>query len=162
MTAATKTNNMNNTKSTTDRTNRRLEGHEVLLIKLNSNDDVRTSDEIKNKVMDLLKNKKSVLKIKGIRQLQSKGVLMKVSAKEDVEIMKKTNLFDYGLNAMTPKKHDPNIIIYDVNNEYKVDELKADFINKNFSQEQKQEIDKISKQINFKFCFKNRKTARVN
>lgn len=161
MAIGTKT-KMNDSMRTVDKTIRRQERHEVILIKPDNNDDARTNEEIKSKVMDVLKDKRSVLKIKGIRQLRSKGILLEVNDKEDIEIINKTNMQDYGLRAMAPKKQDPSIIIYDVDKDYNVDELKDDFINKNFSQEQVLELERSNKQINFKFCFKNKINTRVN
>jgi len=93
-----------------------------------------------------LRNK---LKIRGIRQMRHKGVVVEVKDRNDVELIKQADLKRIGLRPDEPNKLNPSLIIYDVESEYKVDELKEDFIYKNFDNVDERQFETLRKEIHY-------------
>ncbi|KAK2577757.1 hypothetical protein KPH14_012616 [Odynerus spinipes] len=121
-----------------------------------------TNEEIKTKVMSVLKKDMTKLKVRNIRQLRSKGLVVEVNSKVDVEIIKNSGLQGEGLKMAEPRKLDPSLIIYDVEKEHKAEDLKNELICKNFDGYNDQEKVKINEKINFKYCFKTKNEGKVN
>lgn len=83
--------------------------------------------------------------------MRNKGVIVEVKDRKDVELIKQTDLKRIGLRTGEPSKLNPSLIIYDVEPEHKVDELKEDFVYKNFKNLDERQIETLRKGINFKF-----------
>lgn len=135
--------------------------HEVLLIKPKSDEDKRSNDEIRTAVTSALSSVCSKIKIKSIRQMRKKGLVIEMKGKNDMEIIKNAKLECKDLKIESPKKILPSIIIYDVEKEYKLEELKEDFITKNFEKYNHKELDGLRETIVFRHHFKT-KEDRVN
>ncbi|XP_067207958.1 structural maintenance of chromosomes protein 2-like [Linepithema humile] len=134
---------------------------EVILIKPKKEDkDKRTNDEIKTDLLKGLESIKGNLKIKNIKQMRNKGLILEVNGKEDVELVKQMNLDKKELKIGEPKRIDPLIIIYDVENDYEIEELKEDLVNKNFEQLTKEERQILKKEISFSFHYKTKENRR--
>nr|XP_034195367.1 uncharacterized protein LOC117611536 [Osmia lignaria] len=138
------------------------EKHEVLIIKPENENDPRSNDEIKAKVTEVLKKNRSQIRIKQVRQLRNKGVVVEVKDKRDIEIIKNSKFKEVGLKTAEPKKINPSIIIYDVEKEYKADELKEDLIFKNLEVRDDEYAEKLKRSIDFRHCFKTKNESRVN
>ncbi|CAK9799231.1 Uncharacterized 50 kDa protein in type I retrotransposable element R1DM [Anthophora plagiata] len=105
---------------------------EVILIKPQNDTDTRTNEQIKQDITKKLNCIRSAVRVNNIRQMRNKGVVVEVKDTTNVELNKKCELEKIGLKIEKPKKINPSIIIYDVEKEYKVEELKEDFIKINF------------------------------
>ena len=112
------------------------EKFEVVLIKPDKEDE-RNNEQIK---MDLMKG---LDKVRKMRQMRKQGVVVEVMSQDDVEAIKSCDLKKLGLVVERPKKIDPSIIIYDVEKEYKAEELKEDLIKKNLQLGSDDETDGI-------------------
>lgn len=86
---------------------------------------------------------------------------MEIKDKEDVEIIKEANIETIGLKIEKPKKMSPSLIIYDVEKDYKIEDMKEDFLNKNFDKNNVNLINDLKEKIVFKYSFKA-KENRVN
>jgi len=104
---------------------------EVVLIKPTDENESVSNDEIKVKVTRALEKVKNKLKVKNIRQMNKKGLVIEVDSIKNKEIIKAVNLEKIGLKVEEPRRIEPMIIIYDVDKEYKPEELKEELILKN-------------------------------
>ncbi|KAK2578278.1 hypothetical protein KPH14_012227 [Odynerus spinipes] len=93
--------------------------------------------------------------------MRKNGLVVEVDGKSDVEIIRKSNLEKAGLVVEEPRKQHPAIVIFDVEKDYKVEELKEDLIHKNCGTDNEDELRKLRQSINFKFSYKT-KENRVN
>jgi len=104
------------------------------------------------KQLSEIRNKIKAIKI---RQMRQKGIVIEVSGKE-VKLINSMNTDEIGLEIEESKRLSPSIVmIYDVDEKYTKEELKEDFIRKNFdlsTQDQAKLFDKIK----FLKCFKTR------
>lgn len=131
--------------------------HEVIIIKPETEEkDERTNEEIKVQVLEELKDVSGKLKIKGIKQLRRKGVIIKVDNKQDVELIKETNMERRVLKVEEPRKMMPSIIIYDMEKDYKAENIKEDLIRKNFEYLDIDTEDKLRKEIVMRHSFKSK------
>lgn len=108
------------------------EDHEIVLIKPMQDTDQRNNEEIKSAVLNKLEEVKSKLKVRNIRQMRNKGLIIEVKDKKDLNIIGQIGLEQISLRAEKPGKIDPSIIIYDIDKDFKTEEIKESFINKNF------------------------------
>lgn len=137
--------------------------HEVILIKPMEDLDKRNNEEIKNVVKNELKDVRNKIKVRGIRQMRSKGIVVEVNSKADVETIKQLKLKNVELKVTEPKKFDPYIIVYDIEKEYKPEDLKEDLIAKNFQHETEQNLKVLKDKVHFRFCFRaQNNNSRVN
>jgi len=83
-----------------------------------------------------------------------------VDGKEDKELIKGANLARQGLKADEPKKIDPTIIIYDVENEYEKEELKTDLIKKNFANCSEEDVNTLKEVVTFQYSYGTRENKR--
>lgn len=134
---------------------------EVILLKPVDEKDVRNNDEIKTAVIKQLNGIKTKLKVKNIRQMRQKGVIVEVKSRDDAELIKNVDMNSVGLKVEKPKRTYPSIIIYDVEYDIKVDELKDDFINKNFDNLPLLERTELKHKVEFRYNFKT-KDNKVN
>ncbi|KAK2578277.1 hypothetical protein KPH14_000718, partial [Odynerus spinipes] len=86
---------------------------------------------------------KNKLRVRSLRQMRKKGLVVEVDGKSDVEMIRKSNLEKVGLVVEEPRKQHPAIVIFDVEKDYKVEELKEDFIFKNCGIENEDELNKF-------------------
>lgn len=136
--------------------------HEVIIIKPEKEEtDERTNEDIKTQVLEELKDVKNKLKIRRVRQLRKKGILMEVDSMQDIEIIKKASLETKCLKAEEPRKILPSLIIYEVEKEYKAEDIKNDLIEKNFEMFDKKELESIKEKVTLKHSFKT-KSNNVN
>lgn len=135
---------------------------EVVIIKPKEDTDKRTNDEIRKEVTDLLKKDRKALKVRNIRQLRTKGMLIEVQSNEDVKMIKEANLDQIGLSTSRPQKIDPTLMIYDVEKEWKPEELREEFMAKNFDNISKEEKEKLGGMVKFRHAFKTKNASRVN
>ena len=144
-----------------ERNKTKKENYEVLLIRPEKEDDKRSNDDIRMDVTKSLNSVRGQLKVRGIRQMRNKGIVIEVKDKNDVELINEAKLEKIGLKIDKPKKLSPSIIIYDVEKDYKVEDLKEDLIKKNFDTNNEKELDELRNGILFRHCFKS-KENRVN
>jgi len=140
-------------KPVTENRNIRME-QKVILIKPVEETDKRNNEQIKMDLVKELDGSRNKLRIRGIRQMRNKGVILEVKDKKDVELVKRINLGRVGLATAEPNRLNPSIIIYDVEPEHKVEDLKEDLIYKNFEYADEKLIGKLKKKVSFKFCIK--------
>ncbi|XP_043264227.1 uncharacterized protein LOC122404356 [Colletes gigas] len=134
---------------------------EVILVKPSKDNDKRTNEEIKENLTKELKNIRSKLHVVSIRQMRNKGVIVEVEGKQDIELIRGTPLQKAGLKLEEPKKQSPSLIIYDVEKEHTMEELKKDFITKNFRDRNEEQQNILERDITFRHSFKN-KDDRMN
>lgn len=135
--------------------------HETVLIKPEKEEDKRSNDDIKSSVIKQLSNVKDKIKIKRIRQMRSKGIVIKVQSEKDVELVKTSNLSKVGLKVEKPKRFLPSVIIYGVEKELTSEEIKQDLMNKNFDYLSITEREKLKEKVNIKYSFAT-KENKVN
>ncbi|KAK2575333.1 hypothetical protein KPH14_012899 [Odynerus spinipes] len=134
---------------------------EILIIKPVEKEDKRTVDELKSGTLKKLEHLRNKLKINNVRQTRQKGLLMEVNSKEDINLIKNANLGDIGLKAEEPRRLKPSLIIYDVEKDLTVEELKLDLVEKNIIfKDENSKLDVMGK-IDFVHKFPN-KTGRLN
>lgn len=131
------------------------------MLKPEADTDKRNNDELKKDVIEKLKDVSKKLKVRNIRQMKQKGLVIQLSDKNDVKLVKESNLEAIGLKVEKPKKINPSIIIYDVEKDYKKEELLENFVNKNLDDNVKKNMQKLKEEIDFRHCFKV-KDDRVN
>jgi len=129
---------------------------EVILVKPKDENDTRSNEEIKSTVIKQLSDIKNKIKIIKIRQMRRKGVVIEMSGKEDVKLLRSTNIDKIGLEIREPKKINPSIMIYDVEEELKKEELKEDFIRKNFDNLVPQDQAELLEKVKFLNSFKTK------
>jgi len=134
---------------------------EVILIKPKDERDKRNNEEIKSAVIRQCSDIKSKIKIVKIRQMRRKGVVMEVGGKEDIRLVSGVDLDKVGLEIEKPKRISPSVMIYDVEEEYKEEELKEDLIKKNFDGLSEQDQTVLRDGTKFQNSFKT-KENRVN
>lgn len=125
------------------------ENYEIALIKPIKEEDERNNDEIKTAVKSKLKDLRSKLKIRGMRQMRKKGIIIEVKDKEDLELIKESKLEEIGLKVEEPSKLLPAVIIYDVEKDLKVDDIKEELLNKNFENVNENCLHELKDKINF-------------
>lgn len=118
-------------------------------------EDNRNNDEIKTDVIKQLKDVKSKLKVRNTKQMRHKGLVLELQDKEDIKILNNANMESVGLKIEKPKKLIPSIIIYDVEKDAEVEDLKEDFISKNFDGFSQLEKMELKLKANFKYNFKS-------
>lgn len=142
---------------------KKKENFEVLLIKPNDEEaDKRNNNELKNDIIKKLKNVEHKLKVKNMRQLKKKGMVLEVQSDKDVEMINGCDLSSIGLRIERPKKMNPSIVIYDVEKEHKVEDLKDNFINKNFNTDFENDLKDLIENVNFVHSFKTKDGNRLN
>lgn len=130
------------------------ENYEVALIRPIEETDKRNNEEIRAAVVKELGEVRRKLKVRGIRQMRKKGVIIQVKDKKDLILMKQVKLDKIGLKIEEPRKESPAIVIYNVERDYKIDELKEDFIHKNFDNEDDTAINRLKSEVNFRHSYK--------
>lgn len=147
---------------TEKKTNEKRQNQQIILVKPEKEEeDKRTNDEIKAHLLETINDIKHKIRIKGIRQMRKKGLIIEVDRKEDVELLKEANLGQNKLKVEEPRKTDPALIIFDVEMEYKEDEIRKDLIGKNLGYLNETEKKELEGQINFKHKFRT-KENRAN
>ncbi|XP_043264276.1 BICD family-like cargo adapter 1 [Colletes gigas] len=136
------------------------ETYEVVIIKPEKEEDSRSNEELKTQLTNKLKDVRKQLKVKSVRQMRRKGLVMEIKDKKDVELIKSTKLEEIGLKLEKPKKILPSIIIYDVERENKVDELKEEFITKNFDCSEK-DLEELQEKVSFRTNYVRRVEVRI-
>lgn len=89
-------------------------------------------------------------------------MLIEVGDKDDVKIIKEARLDRVGLSVNEPRKLDPCVVIYDVEKDWKVEELKEDLVSKNFRGLSESEVNEIKEDLVFRHAFKSKNENRVN
>ena len=137
------------------------EKYEVLIIKPEE-EDSRNNEQIKEEVMKKLEGVRKKLKVRNIRQTRKQGVLIEVVDHKDVETINACDLKKDGFVVERPKKVNPSIIIYDVEKDYKEEDLKEDLIRKNLGDIPDSEVSELMNEIKFVHHFKVKDEKRVN
>ena len=134
---------------------------EVVLIKPKS-EDKRNNEEIKADVIKGLEKVQKSLKVLNIKQMRRQGLVVEVVDQNDIEAIRFCDLEKLGLVVERPRKIDPSIIIYNIEKEYKVKELKKDRVKKNPEYSSDTEIEEVMSSIKFSHSFKAKDERRVN
>ena len=137
------------------------EKYEVVLIKPEK-EDKRNNEQIKGEVIKKLEGVRSKLKVRNIRQMRKQGVLIEVVDNKDVETINACDSKKEGFLVERPKKVNPSIIIYDVEKEYKEEDLKENLIRKNLGEFSDTEVTELTNDIKFVHNFKVKDEKRVN
>lgn len=143
-----------------ERINRSKETKAIIIRPVNENDE-RGNDEVKRDVLAGLRAVRSDLRITAMRQTRKKGMVVTVASQKDADILKGVNLKGFKLKADEPPKISPSIIVFDVDNDYSAEELKADFIAKNFDLVTEEDKNVMAERVIFRHSFKNR-SNRMN
>lgn len=133
------------------------EKHEVMLIRLLEVKDKKNNEQIKDELVKKLGEVRNDLRIKGMRQMRGRGIVVEVKDRKDVVIIEKANLGDIGLKAGETNKINPSMIIYNVEPGCDVDELKEDFTTKNLEFLDKEQLEKLKREIIFRYSYKTPK-----
>ncbi|XP_026471370.1 uncharacterized protein LOC113375660 [Ctenocephalides felis] len=118
--------------------------------------DRRSNDEIKDHVKTGLKDINKQIKVRGIRQLRNKGVVLEVETKRDIEIIKRANLSAQKLVVEEPKKLQPQVIMYDVEEDCQEENFLDCLILKNFEHLEEAEADLLRKECKVVTKFKTK------
>ena len=94
--------------------------------------------------------------------MRKQGVLIEVVDNKDVETINACDFKKEGFLVERPKKVNPSIIIYDVEKEYKEEDLKEDLIRKNLGEFSESEVTELTNDIKFVHNFKVKDEKRVN
>ena len=129
------------------------EKYEVVLIKPEK-EDKRNNEQIKEEVLKKLEGVRSKLKVRNIRQMRKQGVLIEVVDNKDVETINACDFKKEGFLVERPKKGNPCIIIYDVEKDYKEEDLKEDLVRKNLGEFSDSEVSDLTNEIKFVHNFK--------
>ena len=140
---------------------KKTEKYEVLLIKP-AREDKRSNDQIKTEVLKKLDKVRQTLKVRSVRQMRKQGLVVEVQGNKDVEAIKSCDLNKLGLVVERPKKLNPSVIIYDVEKDYKAEELKEELIRKNFDNVPESELEHLKESIRFVHPFKVKNGTRHN
>jgi len=135
---------------------------EVILVRPTKEDDKITNDEIKVNVTRALDKIKNKLKIKSIRQMNRKGLVIEVDSIKDKELIKASKLEEIGLKLEEPKRIKPMLILYDVEKEFKPEELKRELLWKSIDCVTEENVKSVGDKIEFKHCFSAKSSNRVN
>ncbi|CAK9799847.1 Uncharacterized 50 kDa protein in type I retrotransposable element R1DM [Anthophora quadrimaculata] len=135
---------------------------EVILIKPIKDSDTRNNEKIKQDVTKKLNCIRNTVRVSNIRQMRNKGIVIEVKDTSDIEQIKKCDLEKIGLKVEKPKKLNPSIIIYDVEKDKKMEELKEDFITKNFNISGETMYNNLSEEIVFTHSTKTKDERRIN
>jgi len=135
---------------------------EVVLIKPTDENEIANNDEIKVKVTRALEKVKNKLKVKNIRQMNKKGLVIEMDSIKDKEIIKAVNLDEIGLKIEEPRRIEAMIIIYDVEKEYKPEELKEELIRKNIDCIGEEDSEELGRRIHFRRGFSTSNPNRLN
>ncbi|CAK9827569.1 Uncharacterized 50 kDa protein in type I retrotransposable element R1DM [Anthophora retusa] len=136
--------------------------YEVILVKPQNEADSRNNEQIKQDVTKKLNSVRSSVRVNSIRQMRNKGVVIEVKDASDIERIKKCELEKVGLKVEKPKKINPSIIIYDVEKEHKVEDLKEDFIRKNLNLNDDITLKSLTEEIVFTHSVKTKDEKRIN
>lgn len=93
--------------------------------------------------------------------MRNKGIVMEMD-KSNVYLIQQTDMSSIGLVASEPRKIDPSIVLYDVEKEHNIENLKQEFIIKNFFIDVGKDINEIKDRVNFRFSFKSKNANHVN
>lgn len=126
----------------------------MILIRPTEETDKRNNEQIKQDLIKGLDGLRNKLRVRGFRQMRNKGIIIEVKDKQDVNLIKQTDLKKIGLKTSEPSKLNPSLIIYDVESDHTIEELKEDLIYKNFENLDKENLDEMKKDIKFKFNIK--------
>ena len=88
--------------------------------------------EIKSDVLRGLEKVRKDLKARSVSQMREQGLVVEMISEKNVGAIRSCELHKIGFVEERPKMIDPSFIIYDVEREYKEEELKEDLIKKNF------------------------------
>ena len=94
------------------------------------------------------------LKARNIRQMRKRAVLVELVDNKDVETINSCDFKKEGYLVVRPKKFNPSIIIYDVEKDYKEEDLKEDLARKNLGEFSDSEVSDLKKEIKFVHNFK--------
>lgn len=152
----------NKTKTNLDRkiSNRDNKSNKIILVKTTGNKDT-DSEEVKKKVIKLLKPNKDKIRIKNMRKARDSALIIDVEAEEDIEEIKKIDFNKEGLTLEQPRKTGPCIIIYDIDKNITKDEIRNNLWNKNLNRSglSKHQYDE---KIFFRYSLKNKDPKLVN
>ena len=137
------------------------EKFEVVLVKPEK-EDRRNNEQIKEDVLKKLEGVRRNLKVRNIRQMRKQGLVIEVKDNSDVETIKRCNLDKVGLVVERPRKIHPSIIVYDIEKDYKEEELKEELIRKNLGEVSESEFAELTNEIKFVHNFKVKDANRVN
>ena len=140
---------------------KRTEKCEVLLIKP-AREDKRSNEQIKTEALKKLVKIRQTVKFRSVRQMRKQGLVVGVQGNKDVEAIKNCELHKLGLVVERPKKLNPSVMIYDVEKDYKAEELKEDLVRKNFNNISESDLEQLKEPIIFVHPFKVKNGTRYN
>ncbi|XP_067206978.1 uncharacterized protein [Linepithema humile] len=133
----------------------------IIIIKPKENKENVTIEEIKSKFFETIKGRKDDIRINNIRKTRDNGILIETEDREDITVIKKMDLDKAELKTETPRKVGPSIIIYDVNKDMTMDEIRKEIWNKNLKRTGlSQEV--YDSKINFRVKLRNKNPTLTN
>jgi len=127
-----------------------------MLVKPLKEDDTRNNDDIKAAIKEKLKCLRNRLKIRDMKQMRNKGIIIEVNDDKDCNLIKGSKLEEVGLKTQEPTKLNPTVIIYDVERDLQVDEMKDELIGKNLNHFDNEYISEIKDEIKFLRSYKTK------
>ncbi|XP_017794532.1 PREDICTED: uncharacterized protein LOC108576113 [Habropoda laboriosa] len=134
---------------------------QVVIIKPAISDSKDTSESVKEKIFEVLKENKKDLRIKQVRKIRNNGVLIEAGGEDDLKIIKEAKFAKLGLKCEAPKMLNPCVIIYDVDQQMKEDEIRQEIWGKNLKDSAlaREVYDTL---LHFRFSTKNKTPGLVN
>lgn len=127
---------------------------EVILFKPENENNSRNNEEIKAAVLEKCEAIKDKIKVKSVRQMRQKGIIMEVNSKQDTLLVKQMDTKSAGLRIESPRKYNPQLIIYGVERELKKEELMENLINKNFLEDTDMSLMELKEKIKINYGYK--------
>jgi len=94
--------------------------------------------------------------------MNRKGLVIEIDSTKDKELIKAAKLEEIVLKLEEPKRIKPMLIIYDVEKEFKPEELKSELLWKNIDGITEENADNMGDRLEFRHCFKAKSSNRVN
>lgn len=133
----------------------------IIIIKNVNDKEQLTNEALKEKALNVLKDKRNEIRINTTRTTRETGLLLETESKEDADVIKTLNFKNAGLKIVTPRKVGPCLIIYDVDKNKTKEEIRDYLWNKNLARAGLNRTEYDDK-ILFRFSAKNRDPTLVN
>ena len=137
------------------------EKYEMVLIRPEKRD-IRNNEQIEDEILKGLNNVRKKLNVQNVRQMRKQCLAVEVMDQSDVETIRWCKLNKIGFVVERPKKVNPSVIIYDVETEYKEEELKEDLIRKNLDCISDCRFEEMKSMVKFVHNFKFKDGKRIN
>lgn len=105
----------------------------VIILKSTKEAEIKDSEELKKMIIDKVGRDGDSIKVRNIRKLKDKRVLVETETAQDLESFKEKVTRGGDIETRTPNRIKPRVILYDVANTMKEEELIEQLKNKNLS-----------------------------